>query len=70
MPVLPTLTVTQAQADYLLGVFGTQEAYKAWLLAQIKGRVMDLELQKARDDANQYVEQRRVALEASLAGIT
>jgi hypothetical protein len=31
MPNLPTLTVTQAQADRLLAAFGSAANYKAWL---------------------------------------
>lgn len=31
MPTLPTLTVTQAQADLLISVFGTSDNYLAWL---------------------------------------
>ncbi len=39
MATLPTLTVTDAQAN------------KAWLLAQIKAKVMETELAQARADA-------------------
>lgn len=37
MPTLPTLTVTQAQADRILAAFGDANAYKAWL----KDRIVD-----------------------------
>lgn len=70
MPTLPTLTVTQAQADYLLGVFGTQQAYRDWLLRQLKGEIMRTEMESARADAQAMVEQRRVDLEAKLNGIS
>lgn len=70
MPQLPTLTVTDAQATYLLGIFGSVEGYKAWLLEQIKGRIMDTELEVAKADAQAYVEQRRQELTAALAGIS
>lgn len=70
MPDLPTLSVTQAQANYLLDHFGSVEAYKAWLLEQIKKDVMAAELLVARQDAQEYVEQKRLDLQARLDGIS
>lgn len=70
MPTLPTLTVTDAQATRLMAVFGDVPAYKAWLLRQLKAKVMEAEMAQARADAQAYVEQKRVALEAELNGIT
>lgn len=70
MPTLPTLTVTQPQADRLLAVFGSVDAYKAWLLTQLKAKVMEAELAKAKADAQAYVETKRAALEAEMGGIT
>lgn len=40
MPDLPTLTVTQAQADRMLAVFGTVEAYREWLRESIINHVL------------------------------
>lgn len=70
MPTLPTLAVTQPQADRLLAVFGSVESYKQWLLTSLKQAVMEAELAKARADAQAYVEGKRAALEQEMAGIT
>lgn len=70
MPTLPTLEVTQPQADRLLAVFGDVATYKAWLIRQLKAKVMEAEMTKARADAQAYVEQKRIALEAELSGIS
>lgn len=47
MPDLPTLTVTQAQADRLIAVFGDVAAYKAWLREALKGYVLAAEGDKS-----------------------
>lgn len=70
MATLPTLEVTTAQAQYLLGVFGSAEGYQQWLLDSIKARVMEEEMRDARDQAQALIEQRRIALEQRMAGIT
>lgn len=70
MATLPTLTVTDAQATRLLAVFGDVPTYKAWLIGQLKAKVMEAELSKARADAQAYVEAKRIALEAELTGIS
>lgn len=43
MPTLPTLTVTQAQADRLLAAFGSTAAYKEWLKDALIGYVIHQE---------------------------
>lgn len=70
MPQLPTLTVTQPQADRLLAVFGDVAGYKVWLLASLKAKVMEAEMNKARVDAQAYVEAKRTALEIEMGGIS
>lgn len=39
MPTIPTLTVTQEQADRVLAAFGTVNAYKQWLAGEIRDYV-------------------------------
>ena len=70
MPQLPTLTVSQPQADRLMAVFGSVEAYKLWLLNALKGKVMESEAAKAKVDAQAYVEGRRAQLETDMTGIS
>ena len=55
MPTLPTLTVTQAQADRLLAAFGSQAAYKQWLKDNIIAFVVEHEAQATLDAARQTV---------------
>jgi len=43
MPALPTLTVSQAQADRLLAAFGSVAAYKQWLKDSLVQYVIDAE---------------------------
>ena len=43
MPDLPTLTLTQAQFDRCLTVFGSAVAYQAWLSNQLRSVVIDVE---------------------------
>lgn len=69
MATLPTLEVTNTQATYLLGVFGSAEAYQQWLLDAIKARVMDEGMRDVRAQANAAIEERRVALQAMLEGV-
>lgn len=40
MPDLPTLTVTDAQAQRIQNAFGGVAAYREWLRAQIKQHVL------------------------------
>ena len=46
MPDLPTLTLTQAQFDRCLAVFGDAATYKAWLADQLRAIVIDVETDK------------------------
>lgn len=57
MPTLPTLTVTQSQADRMLAAYApypgatqaeTIDAYKEWLRAQIVRYVSDTEVLQVR----------------------
>lgn len=50
MPTLPTLTVTQAQADRLIAVFGSVDAYKIWLKQTLVEYVVRVESSKAMRD--------------------
>lgn len=52
MPDLPTLTVTQAQADRILATFGTAAAYRDWLRARVIDAVMAFESRKLDETAN------------------
>ena len=56
MPTLPTLTVTQAQADRMMAAYGTAEAYKEWLRAAIVNYVTFVEVDKARTNIKADVE--------------
>jgi len=42
MPTLPTLTVTQAQADRMLAAYGSQSEYTSWL----KNAIIDFVIAK------------------------
>lgn len=44
MPNLPTVNVTQAQADRILAVFGDIPSYKRWLVQAIKEYVVQQEI--------------------------
>lgn len=70
MPQLPTLTVSAVQADRLMAVFGSPEAYKSWLMKNLKARVMEVELESAKADAKAYLDTRRASLETEMNGIT
>ena len=56
MPNLPTIFVTDAQADRLLAAFGSVENYKAWLKATLIDYVVEHEDRVAR---NAWFEQQR-----------
>lgn len=51
MPTLPTIDVTQAQADRLLAAFGSVAEYKAWLRQALVARVSFSESEKVRAKA-------------------
>lgn len=48
MPDLPTLTVTQEQADRMLAAFGTVANYRTWLRNNIVSYVQAKELNALR----------------------
>ena len=43
MPDLPTVTVTTPQAQRCLAAWGSADAYKSWLMAQVRCYVLDAE---------------------------
>lgn len=66
MPDLPTLTVTQAQADRIVAAFGSVANYRTWLKEAVRDRVRNVEVEKIRaqseadmkaksDEVNQYL---------------
>lgn len=55
MPDLPTLTVTQEQADRMIAAYGSVANYRAWLKQKIVAFVLDYEM--AQQD-QQYTAQR------------
>lgn len=62
MPTLPTITVTQAQADRMLAAYGDVATYKRWLADQIRQYVTQIETSRIRQEADVVAEQTRVAL--------
>lgn len=46
MPDLPTLTVTQTQADRMIAAWGSAAAYRAWLKEQIIAFVINYETEQ------------------------
>lgn len=52
MPALPTLTVTQAQADRMIAAYGSVTAYKQWLRESIAAFVAHRETQATLDQIN------------------
>jgi hypothetical protein len=70
MPTLPTLTVTQAQADRLLAAFGTVDQYKAWLKEQLINYVVSHESQATYQQATTTVEANEATLRSDLNSVT
>lgn len=68
MPQLPTLTVTDAQAARMLAAYGTVDAYKAWLIEQIIGHVLDHEQKRMATEALEQQRTAMAALRAELEG--
>jgi len=62
MPNLPTLTVTQAQADRMLATYGDVDTYKEWLRVQIIDFVL-------RAEARTLDEQHNTAKGTALANL-
>lgn len=63
MPDLPTLTVTQAQADRCLTAYGTVENYRAWLRSAVRRYVLTSEAA----DAARVTQAVRAAMLGALA---
>lgn len=61
MPQLPTLTVTDEQAQRLLAAFGSVENYKAWLKDALVMRVLDHE--RSVEERNRQLERQLEAEE-------
>ena len=53
MPNLPTISVTQVQADRMLAAFGSVAEYKEWLRQQIILKVVDFEVAQVRVSVTQ-----------------
>lgn len=53
MPNLPTVNVTQAQADRILAVFGDIPTYRRWLATAVKEYVILKEAEKIDAEAYQ-----------------
>lgn len=54
MPDLPTFTVTDAQAQRLMRVFGTPAAYREWLRRQITAAVKEFEAKEQERLVREY----------------
>lgn len=74
MPTLPTVTVTQAQADRMLAAYGDVAGYKRWLVESIKTYVVEQEAKKIQDAeyqrSLQFETDRRAQLDALAASLT
>jgi len=81
MPDLPTLTVSQDQADTLLNAFSGQTAddgtpltpaaaYRRWLKRQLRGYVITRQAQTLDQQADAAKQAAIAALDASLPGLT
>ena len=59
MPQLPTLTVTDAQAQRMLAAYGSVDNYLEWLRSQIIEFVVSQEFIAAQKSFEQTVEQNK-----------
>jgi hypothetical protein len=66
VPDLPTLTVTDSQADRILAAFDDQGAYLAWLRKQLVEYVVNVELSRMQADALEQQRQAVTVLRAEL----
>jgi hypothetical protein len=64
MPTMPTIDVTQAQADRALAAFGSVANYKRWLADSVR----DFVVNKERQAINLRHEQQRQAEIAQIEG--
>lgn len=69
MPLLPTHNVTDAQAQRMLGAYGSQEAYLAWLKEQIIEFVIAKESQRIFEIERARYEQIEIEKQAALAAL-
>lgn len=68
MPTLPTLTVTQEQADRMLAAYGSTTAYTDWLKNEIIDFVLNKEAVERQKAWMVQEEAKRVADRAALGG--
>jgi hypothetical protein len=68
MPTLPTLTVTQEQADRMIAAWGSAASYSEWLKQQIIDFVLNKEAVDRQRAWMVQEEQRRAADRAALGG--
>lgn len=68
MPTLPTLTVTQEQADRMLAAWGSAAKYTDWLKQEIIEFVLNKEAMDRWSSYNQQEEAKRAADRAALGG--
>lgn len=66
MPDLPTITVTTAQANKLLEVFGDANGYRAWLKEAVKEEARNRIARSLHDDANAQVRAGLASFETEL----
>lgn len=67
MPTLPTITVTQAQADRMIAAFGSSAEYTKWLKENIVEFVLNKE---AVDRQRTWMEQETAKREADRTALT
>lgn len=67
MPILPTLTVTDTQAQRLLAAFGSVENHKAWLKEALIARVVEHEARQAEQNAAIAREANRAKLSTEIS---
>lgn len=69
MPTLPTLTVTDAQAQRITAAFGSVANYKAWLKSQVIEYVLHYEERQFDQSYMAERDQRRAAAQADLDSV-
>jgi hypothetical protein len=62
MPDLPTIQVTQTQADRILAAFGTVTNYKTWLKNTVRDAVINHELEEIRTQAEADLQTRQAEI--------
>lgn len=70
MPTLPTITVTDAQMQRLLAVFGDAVKYRAWLVQQLKNAVIAHEMDAIDARHRSEREAKRLEVSADLDATT